>query len=217
MNPDYHNPFPVGDSLFTTILVANTPQVILSAIYVYYNALFTFMLVSAEFVAYSVNRKGLRVSKPEGEQRSTYFLSLPLKYSIPLGAGSMLLHWLLSQGFYIIQINMFSSNGTPEREPGQSLLGMICAPLPMIVETIFFTFMVMTILLFSLQRYKSAIPFVGTDSIAISAACHSYDTKGSLSVQKIQYGVIRELPLGEYRVGFSNEEVSPLIPGQFYK
>jgi hypothetical protein len=63
--------------LMINVLLANSPQVILSAIYYAYNGIFTLFLLAAEWNSYASQRKGLRVSScPRGAQRSTYWLQL---------------------------------------------------------------------------------------------------------------------------------------------
>lgn len=77
------------------------------------------MLVSNEWAGYQSNRKTLRVSFPEGIQRSTYFVSMPLKYGIPLTASMMLLHWTVSQSVFVVRVVSRFSDGT--LDPGSSL------------------------------------------------------------------------------------------------
>ena len=69
-------------------LLANTPQVILSYIYTAYNTLMTSMLSHSELLRYSTKRRGLRVTQPTGMQRSSCYLSLPYRFSIPLTTAS---------------------------------------------------------------------------------------------------------------------------------
>lgn len=52
---------------------------------------FTSMLTAAEWAQFAVTRKALRVSRPRRGQRSTYWLQLPWKYSLPLLAVSIFL------------------------------------------------------------------------------------------------------------------------------
>ncbi|RYP63372.1 hypothetical protein DL771_009308 [Monosporascus sp. 5C6A] len=54
--------------------------------------LFTTLLVQHEFSRMSTTRKPLRVSEPLGIQRSSYFISLPLRYGVPLYATAGLMH-----------------------------------------------------------------------------------------------------------------------------
>lgn len=79
-------------------------------------------------------KKALRVSSPEGMQRSTYFLSLPLKYSIVLMVASIMLHWLISQSVFLVQSCAFGPGTDGERLPaldqssrGYSILGSTLA------------------------------------------------------------------------------------------
>ena len=66
-------------------LVANSAQLIVSLIYFSYNSLLTNMVLGYEWVTYAYKRKGLRVTtKAKGDQRSSYFLSLPYRIALPL-------------------------------------------------------------------------------------------------------------------------------------
>ncbi|KAF3005003.1 hypothetical protein E8E13_008650 [Curvularia kusanoi] len=94
-------------SVIGNALVANTPQVILSFIYLLLNSLFTTMLLSHEWASYTRTRKGLRTSGARrGNQRSTYFLSLPYRFAVPLMVVSALLHWLVSQSIFLVAIEV---------------------------------------------------------------------------------------------------------------
>jgi hypothetical protein len=87
-----------------SLLLANTPQVILSFCYFLYNSIWTHFHVEMEWNAFARGYKPLRVSSPHGQQTSTYRLQLPYAYSIPLIVGSILLHWLVSNAFYLLVI-----------------------------------------------------------------------------------------------------------------
>jgi hypothetical protein len=64
------------------VLISNSPQLLLSILYLNYNGLFSCMLAADEWSRFRQTRKSLRVTSPSGQQRSTYFLSLPYKYAI---------------------------------------------------------------------------------------------------------------------------------------
>jgi len=83
--------------------LANTPQMLVSYIYLAYNGLFTSMLATAEWVEHSVPRRGLRVAWPRGQQRATSFLSLPYTYAVPIMAASTMLHWLISESLFLVR------------------------------------------------------------------------------------------------------------------
>lgn len=76
--------FPATTGLHLTVLIANSPQALLSFLFLTYNGLFTCMLLADEWSGHAKERKTLRVTSPIGQQRSTYRLQLPYKYSIPL-------------------------------------------------------------------------------------------------------------------------------------
>lgn len=71
------------NQIILTIIIANSPQLLLSFLYLTYNGLFSCMLLADEWNDYAHSRKPLRVTQPSGNQRSTYRLQLPYRYSIP--------------------------------------------------------------------------------------------------------------------------------------
>ena len=84
------------------ILMANTPQILISLWYLVYNQLLTRLVMAREWARFSSGKpQPLRVTYPRGHQVSTYFLSLPLRYSIPLLITSVITHWLVSRTVYV--------------------------------------------------------------------------------------------------------------------
>jgi len=59
------------------IMLANTPQVVLSLMYLFFNTSLTSILLEHEWNSLGVKRQPLRVSNPKGKQLSSHFLSLP--------------------------------------------------------------------------------------------------------------------------------------------
>jgi hypothetical protein len=92
--------FPDG-SFLPSLITANKPQVLLSICYFHYNAIFTRFMAEREWNGYSLSYRPLRVTVPEGAQRSTYRLQLPYRFSLPLIGIGILLHWMLSNAFYL--------------------------------------------------------------------------------------------------------------------
>ncbi|KAI1094981.1 hypothetical protein F5B19DRAFT_489877 [Rostrohypoxylon terebratum] len=122
--------------LMGNILVVNIPQVIVSLIYLFFNSIFTRQLVADEWtrLVRDGGKKTLRVTSPVGLQRSSYFLSLPLKYSIFLVAGSIALHWFISQGMFLAQTRSFGAGPLGQWHPefdvsarGHTVLGIVLA------------------------------------------------------------------------------------------
>ncbi len=94
---------PKGE-LLPSVLLSNTPQIILSINYFMYNGLWTRLHSELEWNAFAVEYRPLRVTSPKGQQISTYRLQLPYLYSVPLVVGSILLHWLVSNAVYVLVI-----------------------------------------------------------------------------------------------------------------
>ena len=89
-----------------SVIVVNSPQLILSAIYLIFNRVMTTFTLSKEVNNFSIRPKGLRVSSvPDGAQRSEYFLQLPYRFALPFMSFSGILHWLCSQSLFLISIH----------------------------------------------------------------------------------------------------------------
>ena len=205
-----------GDVVNT--LVANSPQIILSFIYFTYNGLFTAMLLSREWNDFSRERKGIRVSGlPRGHQRSSYFLHLPYRYSVPLMALSGLLHWLVSQSFFLVNINSYGTHSSSALD----IFYMTCgySPAALLLVIIVGAFMLATILAFGSLRLKPGIPLASSCSLAIAAACHpgSETRHVDISESKLQWGVI-DFPVGDEpgHCGFSDKAISMPVDGPVY-
>lgn len=114
---------PVG--LITNVLIINSPQLLFSFMYSVGSAIITTFLVQREFsLMYTrAHRKPLRVSEPVGIQRSSYFISLPLRYGIPVNLLSASFHWLISQSFFLARITALMPNGTEDYANSFSTLG----------------------------------------------------------------------------------------------
>lgn len=114
---------PVG--LIVNVLVINSPQFLFSVMYTVSSAIMTTCLVQREFsLMYTrAHRKPLRVSEPIGIQRSSYFISLPLRYGIPLNLSSAIFHWLISQSYFLARITALLPDGVEDYKNSFSTLG----------------------------------------------------------------------------------------------
>lgn len=201
-------------SLTGFILLANSPQLIISIIYFAFNALFTCMLLAHEWNSYTYKRKPLRVTGPKDQQRSTYYLSLPYTYAIPLMALSGLLHWLVSQSFFLVRFDHYKSTGEFSRSIsncGYSCIAIIAA---MIVGSI----LVLLALAMGCRRYKPGIPTAGSCSAAISAACHPPPGDKEVATLPVQWGAVEllESSNGVGHCSFTSREVSMPVGGRVY-
>lgn len=142
-----------------------------SALYFVFNSILTCMASAAEWSRFCLSRRGLRVSwNPQGSQRSSYFLSLPYRYAIPLMSCSALLHWLISQSLFLVGIDAYKVGygRTPERDV------MTCGytPRAIISGIAIGIFMFICLIAVSCKKLASGMPVAGSCTFAISAACH---------------------------------------------
>ena len=155
--------------LILTVLLANSPQALLSFLFLTYNGLYTCMLMVSEWNDYAYERKPLRVTDPSGHQRSTYRLQLPYKYGIPLTVLSGTLHWLVSQSLFLARVAAFDSNEEYTYD-SLSTVGYSC--IAIITVIILGSIVVALGILNGFRKYRPGMPLVGSCSAAISAACH---------------------------------------------
>lgn len=107
--------------MWGSVLLANSPQLLLSVSYFVYNSLFTRLQVEKEWNRYSKDYRPLRVTAPVGEQVSTYRLQLPYRYSIPLITISIILHWLVSNTLYVFIIEGGKFPIAPIKSPNSNI------------------------------------------------------------------------------------------------
>lgn len=213
-----------GDAaVVATVLIANLPQLLLSFLYLILNSLVTSMALSAEWARFAHQRRALRVSFPLGDQRSTYFLQLPYRLSIPLLAFSTLLHWLVSQSIFIAQVNDISP-GEEDLNPAELSDGDVittCAysPKAMILTCFAIVLLFASALLLGRKRLVPGIPLAASSSMTISAACHA--PEGTSSLLPVKWG---EIPVfeengeefGVRHCSFSNGNVGFPVQGMLY-
>ncbi|KAK9419885.1 hypothetical protein SUNI508_06891 [Seiridium unicorne] len=120
--------------LISNVLIANLPQLFISIIYIFYNTMLSTFLVQREFslMYKSDRRKPLRVSEPTGIQRSSYFISLPLRYGVPLYATSAIMHWLISQSLFLARITAIFPDGEDDITNSFSTCGY--SPIAVIIK-----------------------------------------------------------------------------------
>ncbi|KAH8205228.1 hypothetical protein TruAng_000640 [Truncatella angustata] len=189
---------PVG--LISNVLLANLPQLLISIIYILYNAMLSTFLVQREFslMHRSDRRKPLRVSEPTGIQRSSFFISLPLRYGVPLYATSGVMHWLISQSLFLARITAISPDGTDDNTYSFSTCGYSPIAIFITNETFFAAAMlvgialVLALILVSMRKYDGTMSMVSTNSRAISAACHVLPgDRDHGYLLPVQWGVVR--------------------------
>ena len=187
--------------------------------YLQFNGLLTAMLVANEWNDFITERKTLRLSSPQGIQRSSYFLSLPYRFAIPLLIISGTLHWLISQSVFVIQSVGMAYGTSFYRHPefDTSLVGY--SNIGMVYSLILASIMILTLVVLGLcnsyrprpydkehetaaQSYR--MPLVSTCSAAISAACHRPAEDGDSHLLPVRWGFVG----GDYWCFTSSKEVS---------
>jgi hypothetical protein len=187
---------------------ANMFQVVVSALYLLYNNLFTVMVVASECNGFVSERKTLRLSRPQGIQRSNYFLSIPYKSFLTLMACSGLLRWLISQSVFVIQTVAY----TPEFQRNESMdassIGSLSIGIVFSMATgiILVSAIIIVGLCFKYKPKRSReygstppypMPLVSTCSAAISANFHRHEKDPDCSFLPVRWGFVKDSEEGD--------------------
>jgi hypothetical protein len=201
-------------SLFYNILIANAPQLGLSIWYLSFNTFLASLSIAREWNGFSNAKKALRVSQdPSGSQTSTRFLSLPPLDSAFLMIISALMHWLVSETFFLVHINVLDPNGNPVPSDSVNVIGSSILGL-MILSIIFMVLNFITLMLGWFRRFPAGMPVVGTSSAGISAACHPIG-EGDISEKMVSWGEVSGRD-HEGHCSFTSREVGMPVIGHVY-
>lgn len=206
---------PGNGGLLLNVLVANSPQALLSFLFLTYNGLYNCMFMGQEWNDFAYERKPLRVTHSIGAQRSTYRLQLPYKYGVPLTALSGTLHWLISQSLFLARVAIFDSRGEEDTQGSISTIGYSC--IAIIAVIILGAIVVALRILNGFRKYRPGMPLVGSCSAAISAACHRPTEDIDAASLPVLWGAVRGQEEGV--VGhccFTSFEVSLPVDGELY-
>ena len=192
-------------SALSMSVVANIPQLVISVLHLNYNSLFTCMLMEKEWSDFAHERKALRVSSPMKGQRSSYFLSLPYTYAIPLIGLSGVMHWLVSESIFLAQITFYT------REGGNIYDITTCgfSSIAIVFVIILGCLMLVGILGTGCRKYRLGMPLVGHCSAVISAVCQRLPEDSVIVTLPIKCGVISERN-GIQHCAFSSFEVQSI-------
>ena len=196
------------------ILLANLPQLVLSSLYFMYNSLYTCMLSATEWSRFARDRKALRVTSPTHTQRSTYWLALPWRYSLPLSMASSLMHWLVSQSIFLARVDVYD----PRNEHGsESISTCGYSAYAIVIVIIVGTTMVLALLITGYRKLDPGIPLVGSCSLAISAACHRPVDDEHAALMPVQWGAVsHETMEAPGHCCFTSFDVEPPVVGHRY-
>ena len=201
--------------------LSNVPQVLLSFCYFWINIVCTSMAAEQEWNNLGASRKGLRVTQPYGHQRSTYFLQMPYRWSLPLLAISATLHWLMSQAFFLVRTFTLSLGGLGDDNSrntiatSTSAIGFSALSLVVLISILFG--LVAVIGAMGLRKREVRVPVVASCSLAISAACHPPPGDANAHLAKVQWGVTEhEVVTGFKHCSLSSKPVTEPEEGKTY-
>ena len=191
-------------ALLSNILIANSPQPILSFLFLTYNSLYTCMLLAQEWFDYAYERKSLRVTDPVGKQRSTYRLQIPYKYGIPLIVLSGAIHWLVSQSIFLVQVNFYSEEDV--LEDGKSLTTLGYSNIAIIFTVLLGSITLLLGAIMGYRRFEGRMPLAASCSAAVSAACHQPTADVDPAELPLMWGVAEAGPDGDITSGVTSDD-----------
>lgn len=200
------------------VSLANLAQIIISCLYFLYNGVYSSIASAYEWTRFATTRKSLRTTEPRGLQRSTYWLSLPWRWALPLGFCSLLLHWLASETFHYQRSLMSDAFGraTSVEQKASTLAIFDTLPYHLVLCVIGVVIVYVTIVL-GMQKLPDGL-LVGSNSLAISAACHPPPGDDDAAFLAIQWGAVRhEADVGPGHCCFSSQEVEMPAEGGWYE
>ena len=179
------------------------------------------MWLAQEWDEYSRHRKPLRVTTPQGRQRSTYRLQLPYRYSIPLLITAGILHWLTSQSIFLARVDVFGQDDKMISDKTVSSCGY--SPIAIMTLLIFGGAICLLEVATGFRKFRAGMPLAGSCSAAISAACHPPDYDRDAAMKPVVWGVVGKGKFesldGEEEFGhcaFSSSDVEEVVEGKWY-
>lgn len=146
-------------------------------------------------------------------------MQLPYRYGIPLLIGSSALHWFVSQSIFLARVNVIDSTGVEITGAGISTCGY--SPIAMIFVIILGFIVVLLGISNGFRKARIGMPFAGSCSAAISAACHPPKAEVDTSMKRVMWGVVAQESFthaGESvgHCSFTNSQVEAPIVGKWY-
>jgi len=171
-----------------------------------YNRVLTAMLAMDEWSRFAYRKATLRVSYPTGGQRSTYWLHLPYRFSVPLLIVTSVMHWLVSQSIFLARLELYDANGNPLTQsnptdgphaggagyfyyqPTITTIGY--SPKALVATIALGSAMIIFLIGLGFRRYKGGIPLICNNSLSISAACHPLVKERDAAHSKVMWGAV---------------------------
>ncbi|KAF1998467.1 hypothetical protein P154DRAFT_247680 [Amniculicola lignicola CBS 123094] len=219
------------------MILGALPQPLISGLYVLINHHLTVMIQLRDWTRLASYRQPLRVSNPEpgSKQVSTYWLSLPYRYSIPQFISSTALGWLVSQAIFFYRIKWYDNDGSVFKlidddaeyklskqiwllsmgrsyGVGFSAMGVICS---LVLGVVVF----LASMIISFRKCAPGLPLGPTNSLVIAAACHPPETDYDAARNLIQWGVIDtgdQVGRQPHHCTITSRRVNPPVEGRIY-
>ena len=164
---------PVGFPL--QIALANSPQLWFSIGYLLWNNQITRIWGEHEWRSFENRRKLPRVSYGAylPGTRNTRWLQLPYSISIFLMAVSTLMHWIVSQTLFVVEVENKSGLPTVGGAPAPfSLVYIICySPTAIFVTACIAGFLILGITVYYVFPFRSYMPFMAGSARVVFASC----------------------------------------------
>ena len=211
-------------SIIAASVLVNLPQLLLSALYFSQNTIYTCMASAYEWSQFAHTRKSLRVTARKGQQRPSYWLQLPWKVSLPLLAVSTLLHWLISQSIFLVNVAVGDdSYGDKQYVDAKASLSnnvriaIGYAPFAAISVIVVAGVVLIALLIVCFLPLKPGMPLVGSNSFAISAACHPPKVDKNAAFKPVMWGAVSHQDGdGPGHCCFTSYKVEPPRLGEYY-
>lgn len=168
--------------LLANLLGLGSMHLAISMTYLLYNHLWSRMLAAAELNAFVKIRGRLRVTLPVRGAQSTYHLSIKPQFSALLIIALILIHFFTTRALNVVAIQTYDIMGRYSHQRITYAISTASAVLALGLG-----FLMLCALTFGLgRRLHTAMPVLGTCSMAISAACHADNVVMSLA--QVGYG-----------------------------
>lgn len=180
-----------GHGGLDSMVIASLPQLAVSGIYFSLNHQVTAMIQLRDWTSLAWRRQPLRVSDPESgsDQVSTYWLSLPMLYSVPLLVTSFLLGWLLSQTIFIVRYDLYDDAIIDDNmrsglyATGYSTIALVCS--------LGFGLAILGVCAaIGFCKCYPGMPLGPANSLAIAAACHPPEADRFAARKSVKWGAI---------------------------
>lgn len=168
-------------NLIAYIILSNIPQLVISICHLRLNAVLTRLCVAKEWHEMSIAYRPLRTTEPKGEQTGRYTLQMPLAWAVPSILLSMVLHFLVASSLYVFvsKGGYLTSDAVGEEEGSGQFVGLGYSTSAMLCAILLFAVMMLVPVWLARGYLPGDGPdtggrsvLVGTNSLAVAAACH---------------------------------------------